>query len=412
MNTNFLNIIKRIVAEQGEGILTDPQRLKAIVKDYAKGETKEDRVAFGRCIEAGCYNELKRAATAQERRRLKRELSARVASASLIDTARCAAALDIIEAAISPAPQSTSMPSSDAAAGARFNLRNFKIVRLSRKTILFGIVGGIGAFIGNCISDTTEISNLFDTSFWGNTVEMSIWAGFISLFVSIGLVAVQYCLSKKLPNKKIITPLLLGIISGTLAGGFAQIVFGITQNISSVVMNVSNALCWGILGCGLGWGVSFFVPNFPSKRAKIAGLLGGTLGGTIYVALLSSGTNSGGIIGVIVLGATIGLAISYIEEALREVWLTIIWGPKETTTVALGAKPVSFGSSREADIYLPAKSAEQPSSPIRAVFKIENGKIIMDDRLTNQCSVLRGGDKIDLGRVCILVHTKGSRFVA
>jgi hypothetical protein len=65
MNTNFLTIIKRIVAEQGEDILADPQRLKGMVKDYAKNETKEERVAFGRCIEAGCYNELKRTATPQ-----------------------------------------------------------------------------------------------------------------------------------------------------------------------------------------------------------------------------------------------------------------------------------------------------------------------------------------------------------
>ncbi|GHT57381.1 hypothetical protein FACS1894109_09290 [Spirochaetia bacterium] len=399
MNNNFLNIVKRIVAEQGEGILADPQRLKSIVKDYAKDEPKEDRVAFGRCIEVGCYAELKRAATQQERIRIKPELSRRVASASGVDPAHCAAALDILEAAISPAPQSKPLRSSAFTSGGA--------AKLSRKTIMFGIAGGIGAFIGELIYNGSNIFDLFEQTFWGNTVKMSIWAGIISLCVSIGLVAVQYFYQKRMPDKKALTPLVLGIITGALTGGFAQILFGITQNISPIVKTVSNALCWGIFGWGLGWGVSFFVPNFPVKRAMLAGLLGGTIGGAIYVALLSSGTSTGGILGVIVLGAAIGLAISYIEEALREAWLTIIWGPKETTTVALGVKPVSFGSSREADVYLPQKRGERPVLPIRAIVKIENGKIVMEDRLTNQRGELHGGDKIDFGRVSIVVHIKG-----
>ncbi|GHT57379.1 hypothetical protein FACS1894109_09280 [Spirochaetia bacterium] len=100
MNTNLLAIIKRIVAEQGEGILADPQRLKAIVKDYAKDEPKEDRVAFGRCIEAGCYSELKKATTTEARLRFKVALARQLQKITGLDSGLCNGALDVLDAVV------------------------------------------------------------------------------------------------------------------------------------------------------------------------------------------------------------------------------------------------------------------------------------------------------------------------
>jgi hypothetical protein len=168
------------------------------------------------------------------------------------------------------------------------------------------------------------------------------------------------------------------------------------------VQVTSRVICWGIFGWGLGWGVSFYVPNYPAKRAMFAGFLGGIVGGVICVTLESTIL---GVLSEILLGFVIGLAISFIEEALREAWLTIIWGKNETTTVSLGEKPVAFGSSREADVYLPRRPSE-PDVPVRAVFSIENGTVVMDDRLTGRREQLRHGSQVDLGRVSVLVNSK------
>jgi len=43
MNTNLLNIMKRIIAEQGDGILADPPRLRAFFMDLAKDEPRQER---------------------------------------------------------------------------------------------------------------------------------------------------------------------------------------------------------------------------------------------------------------------------------------------------------------------------------------------------------------------------------
>jgi hypothetical protein len=122
--------------------------------------------------------------------------------------------------------------------------------------------------------------------------------------------------------------------------------------------------------------------------------------------LLSSGTDAGGIIGVIVLGLAIGSAISFIEEALREAWLTVVWGPKESRAISLGQKPVVFGSSREADVYLPSRRGDVPVPPVRAVFTIENGAVVMEDKQTGRRGVLPNGGEVMIDRLRVVVNTK------
>ncbi|MDR2597680.1 MAG: zinc ribbon domain-containing protein [Treponema sp.] len=112
MNTYLLDIVNRIVAEQGEDILAAPARLKPIFSDYAKSEYKEDRVAFGRCIEYGAYQELKKTYSADERQSVKATLADQISAKIGVDRPRCAEALDLLEAVIfKTVQQSTPAPS-------------------------------------------------------------------------------------------------------------------------------------------------------------------------------------------------------------------------------------------------------------------------------------------------------------
>jgi Flp pilus assembly protein TadD len=106
MNANFLTIVKRIVSEQGESILADPQRLKGWISDYAKDEPKAERLAFGRCIEYGAYSELKNAPT-EDRPALKNRLAKKMHNEEGLDITLCTETLDILEMALfgDPVPQ-------------------------------------------------------------------------------------------------------------------------------------------------------------------------------------------------------------------------------------------------------------------------------------------------------------------
>jgi formylglycine-generating enzyme required for sulfatase activity len=100
MNTNLVNIVKQIIAANGETVLSDPQRLKAFFSDLAKDEPKPLRTAFGRCIEEGAYNALKLEPDRNERAERKAVIAQRVHDEHGLDIALCSEALDILEAAL------------------------------------------------------------------------------------------------------------------------------------------------------------------------------------------------------------------------------------------------------------------------------------------------------------------------
>ena len=383
MNANLFKILKQIIASHGENILSDPQRLKAVFSDLAKNEPKEDRVAFGRCIEMGFYNEFKRTQTEDERQRLKITLANQMQAKTGIDKPHCNDALNLLEAVVYNTQQQK-LP---------INLPSLKFKLISVKTIIFGFAGALGGGIGSWVGGI-----LIGNEGYGMPLEvileMSVWGAFIGLGISLLLLAAQSIYLKKIPELiSLIKTALAGLLLGAVSGGFAQFIYNYTQHIPGIVSDISRVICWGIMGFGVGWGVSFFIPNYPKKRAMAAGFLGGLIGGVINNVM-------GSILGVMALGFFIGLTISFIEEALREAWLTVIWGPKETRTIALGQKPIVFGSSSQADIYL------SKEAPVKASVQIENAKVVMYDKTTNQRRELKNGDRVDLGKISFVVNTK------
>jgi WD40 repeat protein len=100
MNNNLLFIVRRIIADNGEGILGDPARLKALFSDLAKDEPKPLRIACGRGLEAGAYMALTTAPDAAERISRKAAIAQRVRDDQGLDMSLCAEALDILESAI------------------------------------------------------------------------------------------------------------------------------------------------------------------------------------------------------------------------------------------------------------------------------------------------------------------------
>jgi formylglycine-generating enzyme required for sulfatase activity len=100
MNQALLAILKQLIAEYGVDILADPKRLKPLFSDYAKSESREDRVAFGRCMETGSYQELKKTRTVEERQRVKASLADQMHGSTGIDKQQCASALDLLEAVV------------------------------------------------------------------------------------------------------------------------------------------------------------------------------------------------------------------------------------------------------------------------------------------------------------------------
>jgi len=106
MNANLLDVVKKIVAEQGESILAYPHKLNPLFKDYAKDESKDERIAFGRCIEIGAYQELKNSSS-NNRLQTKYNLATKLQALTNFDIGLCNSTIDLLEAVI----YNTSVPS-------------------------------------------------------------------------------------------------------------------------------------------------------------------------------------------------------------------------------------------------------------------------------------------------------------
>ncbi|MDR2597679.1 MAG: zinc ribbon domain-containing protein [Treponema sp.] len=95
MNTNLLNIVNRIVAEQGEGILGEPRRVSAFFADLAKDEPKPQKNAFVKCLEHESAQLLKNAAE-PERDACKQRLAQKLHDEEGLDLELCNDTVDLL----------------------------------------------------------------------------------------------------------------------------------------------------------------------------------------------------------------------------------------------------------------------------------------------------------------------------
>jgi hypothetical protein len=266
---------------------------------------------------------------------------------------------------------------------------------VTKKTFVFAGAGAVGGFLGCFIFDSSGFDH---ADFVGNILDMALWGLCLGVLIIAAILTAQGVYLKRVPKAAVIVKALLsGIVAGAFSSALGQFIFSYASTISEAVTWVSRAFCWGILGAGLGFGVALFVPNFPKKRAMLAGFIGGFIGGFINNAVSP-------LLGSFILGFFIGITISILEEALREAWLTVVWGPKETRNISLGATPVKFGTSPESDIYVP--DPDKNHNPIRAIFKLENNKVVIEDPVSGRRSELQNSKQINMGKMSIIVNMK------
>jgi len=191
------------------------------------------------------------------------------------------------------------------------------------KTIIFGFAGALGGTIGELISQCLRLNETGRTYF-ETVIRSAAGTAFFCLGVSVGLLIAQNIYLKKRPVlKSLIKIAIIGILLGAAAGIIAQMAFSVTRDVFNIALNISSIisciLCWGIMGKGIGWEVSLFVPNYPKKHAMTAGFVGGLIGGIIFTVTLSLlPASTGRITGIVALGFFIGLTISCVEEAFRK----------------------------------------------------------------------------------------------
>ena len=250
------------------------------------------------------------------------------------------------------------------------------------------------------------------------TIVIGLWTSLLAVGMASLIVAAQnFLLHRALFSVKEAALVLGGgVLAGLISGAVSQHLFALGANsfaaqlspekaeeILPIIIKAGQVVGWSLLGALLGFGLAFFIPNLPKFRAGFAGLIGGGLGAAAFLfALAKSGEVTGRLVGAAILGLTIGVVVALVERLAREAALIVHWHENERTVINLGAEPVILGSSPEAHLYLPKHKG---FPPITAIVTFREGRVQMENKLSNSTHTLAGGNKLQIGDLWIEIQT-------
>jgi hypothetical protein len=266
----------------------------------------------------------------------------------------------------------------------------------NNRSAVFTAVPFCGAAVGSLVAEfLPNVLSGSRSSLLLTIIGVALWSAVISTPLTLALFWSDLIYRRgRLLNREIIRQALVtGPLAGAISGAIAQAVYSIDLGSGLMKHVVLRSLCWGIMGGLLGWRLSTRVPNLGSLRGSIAGVIGGILGGLGFVGFITIFPEFlGRMAGVGILGAALGLAIVTVEHLCRTASMKVMWGPRETTTITLAAKPVSIGGGDD-HVWL-------KGLPPRAFLVwIERGKVFCKDQQTGKQIELKDGGTFTVARV-------------
>jgi hypothetical protein len=183
---------------------------------------------------------------------------------------------------------------------------------------------------------------------------------------------------------------------------------------------IGRALSWSVLGLGIG--VSQGLADRSRQRlvfGLIGGGLGGLLGGYLFEWLRqalggrSSYSLSQGL-GVVILGAGLGLCLALVEQALRRAWVQVLSGRQEGRVYLLAHKVSAMGLDERAEIGLfgdrgvARRHAEIESTAQGYLLRnrAPSGRTRVNGDVVDDARLLSDGDRIEVGQTRLVFRQR------
>ncbi len=181
---------------------------------------------------------------------------------------------------------------------------------------------------------------------------------------------------------------------------------------------MGRAISWSILGLGIG--VSQGLAHRSTQRlyfGLIGGGLGGLLGGACFETLrdsLGSRYDLSQGLGMVILGAGLGLCLALVQEVLGRVWVQVLNGRQEGHSYLLGTRRSILGLDERAEVGLfgdPAiarKHAEIEATGGGFVLRDHDlkGRTKLNGKVVTGTEPLRDGDRIELGQTLLIFRKR------
>ena len=208
----------------------------------------------------------------------------------------------------------------------------------------------------------------------------------------------------------------IGGAIGLLAG---ELIIGLFQG-----GLLGRALSWAVLGLGIGLGQGL---ADRSRDRLIYGLLGGSLGGFLGgfifeglgAAIRTRPDSSGAVgvvqaIGIVVLGAGLGLCLALVEQVLRRAWVQVLSGRQEGRIYLLAHPRSRLGLDERAEIGIFGDAAVARRHAeiefTHAGYLLHNlaasGITRVNGTAVSSHQLLKDGDRIELGRTLMVFRQR------
>lgn len=277
------------------------------------------------------------------------------------------------------------------------------------RTYYYAVLGALGGLLAWPMSDRLGLS--FTGNFYLNVLVVGALVGLlIGLFIGITEGAL---------TRNPVLALKAGVVGALVgAAGGLGLVLGefLFQKVGAGIFG--RALGWGVFGAMIGLAEGF-VGRSEIWKPTLGGFIGGALGGALLeLARIRLNLVIGKAVGMVVLGAAIGLFISLIVVALSRAWLEVTSGKLKGTEfildkfMAKGFPSVAIGSSPlKSEIVLPDPDIAPQHAMLTGdgtTFQLKDMSIsgtYINNRKIER-SQLANGQKIRMGNTEMVYHEK------
>lgn len=181
---------------------------------------------------------------------------------------------------------------------------------------------------------------------------------------------------------------------------------------------LGRACSWAVLGLGIGLGQGL---ADRSRQRLVFGLIGGGLGGFVggycFEALriaMGNRTEMGQALGIVILGAGLGLCLALVEQALRRAWVQVQNGRQEGRTYLLAHRRCRLGLDERAEVGIfgdpgvARQHAEIEAAPAGFVFHhlADKASSRINGRPVLGSEPLKDGDRIELGQTLLVFRQR------
>ena len=274
-----------------------------------------------------------------------------------------------------------------------------------------GVAGLLGALLGWGLCEPWFMDG-GAAQRWGNFWMIPAIVTFMCIGYGVAESIVERSLRKAVLRGLLALP--LGVVLGFVFEFIANIIYnlGLAVCAQAGVQTYRNPAVW--IARGFGWaifgavgGTVYGLVGQSVKKAKygiICGLIGAGIGGMVFdpISMAAHGASLSRAIGFALFGGATGVAMGWVESALKDRWLYVTSGPLAGKQFILYKALTTIGSDQKSDIYL---FKDLNILPQHAVISLTGSRVQLKalgaTYITGspaQTRVLQDGDLLQIGR--------------